>query len=315
MNHQPIIEKLKLDLQLRGYSKGTETDYSERIRLFLEYFRKPAEELGELEIREYLHYLRNNRNLSPSTVNMTNSALRFFFEITLEKSLIYRRIPRLKDPVVLPNILTKDEIQAIFNAAENLKHKCILMTIYASGLRLSEVAALKVSDIDSKNMRIFIQQGKGKKDRYVLLSQSNLEILREYWKEYKPRYWLFEGREKGSRISTRAIQDAFKKNLKKAGIHKKASVHTVRHAFATHLLENGASIFYIRQLLGHATIWTTTRYLHVATTDVLKTVSPLDTLHNKKTDNENKSDSKEVQVNARIAECIQRIRTGLPSKP
>lgn len=302
MDNQQFIEKLKLDLQLRGYSKGTEKDYSEMIRLFLEYYKKPAEELGEPEIREYLHYLRSDRNLSPSTVNTRNSAIRFFFEITLEKSLIYRRIPRLKDPIVLPNILTKDEVEAIFNAAENLKHKCILMTIYGSGLRLSEVASLKISDIDSKNMRIFIEQGKGNKDRYVLLSQFNLEILREYWKEYKPRYWLFEGREKGSRISTRTIQDAFKKNLKKAGIHKKASVHTVRHAFATHLLENGASIFYIRQLLGHSTIWTTTRYLHVATTDVLKTVSPLDTLLNdaksRKEGNKSKSDSREVPTNA-----------------
>ena len=302
MDQHQILEKLKLDLQLRGYSKGTEKDYSEMIRLFLDHFKKPTEELGEREIREYLHYLRNDRNLSPSTVNSRNSAIRFFFEITLEKSLIYRRIPRLKDPIILPNILTKDEVEAIFNATENLKHKCILMTIYGSGLRLSEVAALKISDIDSKNMRIFVEQGKGNKDRYVLLSHSNLEILREYWKEYKPKYWLFEGREKGSRISTRAVQDAFKKNLKKAGIHKKASVHSMRHAFATHLLENGASIFYIRQLLGHSTIWTTTRYLHVATTDVLKTVSPLDTLLNKsksiKDDNESKSDNKEVQTNA-----------------
>jgi integrase/recombinase XerD len=300
--NQHHLEKLKLDLQLRGYSKGTEKDYSEMIRLFLEYFKKPAEELGEQEIREYLHYIRNNRNLSPSTVNTRNSAIRFFFEITLEKSLIYRRIPRLKDPIILPNILTRDEVEAIFNATENLKHKCILMTIYGSGLRLSEVASLKISDIDSKNMRMFVEQGKGNKDRYVLLSQSNLEILREYWKEYKPRYWLFEGREKGSCISTRAIQDAFKKYLKIAGIHKKASVHSMRHAFATHLLENGASIFYIRQLLGHSTIWTTTRYLHVATTDVLKTVSPLDTLlsdkKSKRDGNESKSDNKEVQTNA-----------------
>jgi integrase/recombinase XerD len=302
MDQYQILEKLKIDLQLRGYSNGTVKDYGEMIKLFLAYFKKPAEELGEQEIREYLHYLRNDRNLSPSTVNSRNSAIRFFFEITLEKSLIYRRIPRLKDPIILPNILTKDEVEAIFNATENLKHKCILMTIYASGLRLSEVASLKISDIDSKNMRMFVQQGKGKKDRYVLLAHSNLEILRKYWKEYKPKYWLFEGREKGSRISTRAVQDAFKKNLKKAGIHKKASVHTVRHAFATHLLESGASIFYIRQLLGHSIIWTTTRYLHVATTDVLKTVSPLDTLMNnaktKREDTESTSVRTEVPTNA-----------------
>ena len=150
MNHQQIIQKLKQDLQLRGYSNGTVTDYSEMVDLFLRYFKKPAEELGEQEIREYLYHLRNDRNLSPSTVNGCNSALRFFFEVTLEKSLIYRRIPRLKDPIVLPNILTRDEVEAIFNAAENLKHKCILMTIYASGLRLSEVAALKFPTLTAR---------------------------------------------------------------------------------------------------------------------------------------------------------------------
>jgi len=301
MDQHQIIEKLKLDLQLRGYSKGTEKDYSQRMSLFQEYFKRPASELGEQEIREYLHYLRNDRNLSPSTVNSCNSALRFLFEITLEKSLIYRRIPRLKDPILLPTVLTKDEIEAIFSSANNLKHKCILMTIYGSGLRLSEAASLKISDIDSKNMRIFIEQGKGKKDRYVLLSQVNLEILREYWKQYKPKFWLFEGYEKNSRISTRAIQDAFKKHLKKASINKKASVHTLRHSFATHLLENGTSIFYISKLLGHSTLWTTMRYLHVATTDILKTMSPLDTLLKEKAPkNEGITNlvNKEVLVNA-----------------
>jgi integrase len=117
---------------------------------------------------------------------MCNCALRFLYDVTLEKNLNYKRVPRLKQPYLLPNILTKDQVQAIFNAADNLKHKCILMTIYGSGLRLSEISSLKISDIDSKNMRIFINQGKGKKDRYALLSQSNLEILREYWKQYKP---------------------------------------------------------------------------------------------------------------------------------
>lgn len=175
------------------------------------------------------------------------------------------------------------------------------MTIYGSGLRLSEISSLKISDIDSKNMRIFIDQGKGKKDRYALLSQANLEILHEYWKQYKPKYWLFEGIEKGSHISKRSVQDLFKKYLKKSGVNAPASIHTLRHSFATHLLQDGTNLFYIRDLLGHATIRTTTVYLHVATTDILKTTSPLDTLHKEgvpKTKRGRKPKNKEVQYNA-----------------
>jgi integrase/recombinase XerD len=280
MDQKQIIQKLTYDLQLRGLSKGTEKNYCQRIKLFQDYFKKPASELGEHEIREYLHYLRNDKKLSTSTVNMCNCALRFLYDITLEQNLNYKRIPRLKEPIILPNILTKAEVQSLFDAANNLKHKCILMTIYGSGLRLSEIASLKVSDIDSKNMRIFVEQSKGKKDRYALLSHSNLSMLREYWKQYKPKYWLFEGMEKGSHLTGRGVQDMFKKYLKMASVDKEATVHTLRHSFATHLLESGTSIFYIRELLGHATIRTTTRYLHVATTDVLKTISPLDTFQN-----------------------------------
>lgn len=301
MNQQQIIEKLARDIELRGLSKSTEKEYCQRVKLFQEHFKKPATEIIEQEIREYLHYLRNDRKLSVSAVNMCNCALRFLYDVTLEQNLNYKRVPRLKQPYLLPNILTKDEIQAIFNAADNLKHKCILMTIYGSGLRLSEITSLKISDIDSKNMRIFIEQGKGRKDRYALLSQSNLEILREYWKQYKTKYWLFEGMEKGSHITKRAVQDMFKKYLKKSGISKKASVHTLRHSFATHLLENGTSLFYIRDLLGHATIRTTTVYLHVATTDILKTTSPLDTLEKEvksKRERGRKPKNKEVQPNA-----------------
>jgi integrase/recombinase XerD len=278
MENQQVIEKLILDMQLRGLSKGTQKAYSESVAHFQEYFKKPATELWEQEIREYLFYLRNDKKLSTSAVNMCNCALRFLYEVTLEQNLSYKRIPRLKEPYTLPNIFTKDEIQAILNAADNLKHKGILMTIYGAGLRLSEITTIKVSNIDSKNMRIFIEQGKGKKDRYALLSQLNLDVLREYWKHYKPKHWLFEGMQKGSHISRRGVQGIFKKYLKKSGVQTEASVHTLRHSFATHLLENGTSLFYIRELLGHATIRTTTRYLHVASTDVLKTISPLDTL-------------------------------------
>ncbi len=298
MDKQQIIEKLTRDMQLRGLNRSTIKEYCQRINQFQEYFEKPATELWEPEIRTYLHYLSNERKLSSSTVNMCNCALRFLYDVTLEKNLNYKRVPRLKQPYLLPNTLTKEDIHKIFTATDNLKHKCILMTIYGSGLRLSEIAVLKVSDIDSRNMRIFIEQGKGGKDRYALLSQSNLEVLREYWKQYKPKYWLFEGAENGSHISKRTVQDIFKKYLNKAGIAKDATVHTLRHSFATHLLEGGTNLFYIRDLLGHATIRTTARYLHVATTDILKTISPLETLMKKEVPKKKrgrKPKNKEVQ--------------------
>lgn len=301
MDQQQIIEKLKLDIQLRGLTLETEKDYCTRVKRFQEYFKKPATELGEQEIRQFLYYLRNDRKNSASTVNGCNSALRFLYDVTLEQNLNYKRIPRLKEPIILPNVLPKEEVQAIFNAAYTIKEKCILMTVYGSGLCVSEAAALKISDIDSKNMRILVEQGKGKKDRYALLSQLNLDMLREYWKQYKPKFWLFEGMAKGSHITRRGVQDIFKRCLKRAGINKKVSSHSLRHSFATHLLESGTSLFYIRQLLGHATIWTTTRYLHVANTDILKTISPLDTLQKEVTTKKKrgrKPKNKEVQANA-----------------
>jgi integrase/recombinase XerD len=243
MNQQQIIEKLIHDIELRGLSKATGKQYAQRINLFQEYYKKPATDLGEHEIREYLHYLRNDKMLSTSTVNMANCALRFLYDVTLEQNLNYKRVPRLKQPYVLPNVLAKDQVQAILNAADNLKHKCILMTIYGSGLRLSEIVSLKVSDIDSKNMRIFIDQGKGKKDRYALLSQANLEMLREYWKRYRPQYWLFEGMEKGSHITRRGVQDMFKKYLKKSGVDVKATVHTLRHPYVKYTPKNNLGFF------------------------------------------------------------------------
>jgi len=150
------------------------------------------------------------------------------------------------------------------------------MTIYGSGLRVSEIIGLKVSDIDSKNMRIFIRQGKGKKDRYAILSEKSLQILREYWKAYKPRDWLFEGQVKGTHYSHRSAQDAFYKAIKKAGIKKDVSIHTLRHSFATHMLEANVNLFHIKQLLGHSDITTTMVYLHMANMNTLNIKSPLD---------------------------------------
>jgi len=180
--------------------------------------------------------------------------------------------------MVLPSVLSKDEIKRIFDATPNLKHKTILMTIYSAGLRVSEASNLKVADIDSKNMQIIVRQGKGKKDRYTLLSKSNLEVLRKYFKVYKPKLWLFFGIDPLEKLNNRTLQRIFEESKIRALITKKSSLHTLRHSFATHLLENGTDLCYIQLLLGHACIQSTMVYLHLRRLDVLKVVSPLDIL-------------------------------------
>jgi integrase/recombinase XerD len=273
---ESAIQKLLLDMQLRGMSPGTQQNYSNCVRTFQRYYGKPAAELGADEIRDFLYYLLKDKKLSTGTVNVYNGALKFLYEVTLQRDWSTKNLPRLKHYRKLPAILSQQEVKSIFDATENLKHKCILMTVYSSGLRVSEVAKLKVTDIDSKNMQIFIREGKGKKDRYTLLSQTNLEILREYWKKYRPLDWLFDGHKKGTHLTVRAIQLILKDSKNKAGIKKNISVHTLRHCFATHLLEADTNLYHIKQLMGHSCMQTTTMYLHLMRMDVLKVKSPLD---------------------------------------
>lgn len=270
------IEKMIIDMQLRGMSLGVQKGYSNHVQAFLRFYEKPVAELGENEIREFLIYLVKKKKLSPGTINTYNSALKFFYEITLEKTWNVKNLPRLKEPKTLPAILSQKEVQLLFDATENLKHRCMLMTVYSSGLRVSEVARLKLTDIDSKNMQIFIREGKGKKDRYTLLSQTNLEVLREYWKQYRPLDWLFEGHKKGTHITVRTVQKVLEHAKNKAGIKKPICVHTLRHCFATHLLEADTNLYHIKQLLGHTSLQTTSRYIHLMRMDVLKVKSPLD---------------------------------------
>ena len=176
----------------------------------------------------------------------------------------------------MPVILSKTEVKNILNATTNLKHKAILTTVYSAGLRISEVRNLTIKDIDSKNMQIRVRKAKGKKDRYTLLSQNNLSLLRKYWKEYQPEYWLFPGMPTTKAISARTIQQFFKKYLNKTKITKNATVHTLRHCFATHLLEAGVDIFHIQKLLGHASPKTTARYIHLTRKDIIDVKSPFD---------------------------------------
>lgn len=219
------IQKMVMDMQLRGLAEGSQNEYAKYVLNLQKFCGKPVSEVTENEIKTFLHHLIAKKKLSASTVNAYNAALKFLYEKTLKRGWNSENLPRLKKPKKLPDVLTKDEVQLLFDVTNNLKHKCVLMTVYGSGLRLSEITGLKVSDIDSKNMRIFIRQGKGKKDRYAILSQKSLEILREYWKTYRPKDWLFEGREKGTPLTRRSTQDLFYNAVKKAGIKKDVSLH------------------------------------------------------------------------------------------
>jgi integrase/recombinase XerD len=279
MTKEEVLEKLQFDTILRGFSKNTQEEYYTKVKRFQNYFDKPASELNIEHIQNFLYYLLTEKGLSSGSINTYNSGLRFLFNVTLDIPLNLNKIPCHRKQRKFPDILTRTEITSLFNACENLRDKCILMTMYSAGLRVSEVSKLKVADIDSQKMQLFIRDGKGSKDRFAILSQTNLSILREYWKEYHPKEWLFYSRNNtGTHITSRAMQNIFQKYVAISGITKKVTSHTLRHSFATHLLENGVSIFHIKQLLGHSDISTTCFYLHLVKISELNVVSPLDTL-------------------------------------
>jgi integrase/recombinase XerD len=273
-----LRQRMKMDMELKGYSPRTIKNYIGHVSNFAKFYNKSPELLREKEIREYLHYCIMERKLSEGTVNYINAGLKFFYTKTLNRYWNMDKITRIKEPRRLPSVLSPEEVKSIFDVTENLKHKAILMTVYSAGLRVSEVCNLKITDIDSKNMQILIREGKGKKDRYSLLSKANLEILREYWKKYHPTEYLFSGRYRTDAITPRSVQLVMEKSLKKTKITKDVTVHTLRHSFATHLLDAGTDICYIQRLLGHTRITTTTIYLHLRRMDLLNIKSPLDML-------------------------------------
>jgi site-specific recombinase XerD len=272
-----LREQMQRDLQLRGLSPRTQEVYLQKARDLARHFKKSPDELAEEEIRAYLQYLLIEKKVSDSTYRQVYGALKFLYQTTLKRSVVFEKIPHLKSRRKLPCVLERSEVDALFCATPNLKHKAILMLIYSSGIRLAEAVHLKIADIDSKRMMIKIQQGKGGKDRYTILSSVALEALREYWRKYRPSEWLFTGQKKDQPMSDRSIQQIFKAAKKRAGIVKAASVHTLRHSFATHLLEAGTDIHHIQLLLGHQSIQTTMIYLHLRRKDLAKITSPLDT--------------------------------------
>lgn len=273
-----LQDQMRMDLELKNYSPRTRSCYLTWMRSFALHFHRSPDGMGDPEIREYLHYLIQEKKASQSGISQAYSALKFFYETTLKRDWNGFRIPRAQMGKRLPVVLSSREVQAIFSATRNLKHRAALMTIYSAGLRVSEVVHLKVSDIDSQRMTIRVQQGKGQKDRYTLLSQRTLEVLREYWKEYRPSGWLFPRKPETEPPSVSAVQRVFGKVLLQAGIKKPASVHTLRHSFATHLLEAGTDLYHIQRLLGHTTPKTTAIYLHLSRKNLGGVTSPLDLL-------------------------------------
>jgi len=280
MTNEQTITKMLEDITFRNLSSNTKDKYIMSVKIFMKYYNMPVENLNEEHIRKFLKHLIEERKVTNQTANIYNYALRFMYLVTLEKDLKLKQIPVFKCAKKLPELLTKEELVKLLNSADNLKHRAILMTIYGAGLRISEATNIRIKDIDSENMRILVRDGKGQKDRYTILSKSNLEILREYFKQYRPNHvdgYLFLSKMTSGRLTNAGVQHIFKNCKNKCKIQKSVTVHTLRHLFATHLLENGIDILQIKELLGHAAIKSTVNYLHIANFDSnLK--SPLDIL-------------------------------------
>ena len=259
-----IYEQVERELVISGKSENTQKTYIRYIRQISDYYYKSPSNLTSEEVKNYIYHLIKEKNVSYSYINQAYYAFKFFFEKVTNNKLVMETIPRTKFPRRrLPQVFARSEVKDLINSVSNLKHKCILLTIYSGGLRVSEASTLLITDIDSKRMLIRVDQGKGKKDRYTILSNANLKYLRAYYKAYRPKTWLFNGCTQNRPISTRTIQEVFYKARDKAGIRKNVTVHSLRHSFATHLIESGTDIHHIQKFLGHSSIKTTTIYLHL----------------------------------------------------
>lgn len=279
MTNEQLIKKMKEDMNMRNFSKYTYDSYLGKTRDIIRYYgEKQLEEVTTEELREFLlKYLKDERKLSDRSINYYNSVIRFIYEVTLDKLINKKQLPMRKKKKIVYKVLTKEELSTFFNVCDNFKFKTIFMLVYGSGLRIGEVANLRVEDIDSKNMRIFVREGKGNKERYTILPKQSLEMLREYWRKYrqhKRRGRIFLS-ESGKAITVGVIREHFRKYRKKAKINEKATLHTLRHNFATDLIERGATLIQVKELMGHSNIRSTMEYVHVANVK-LDLESPLD---------------------------------------
>ena len=273
----PLRRRMIEDMTIRNLSRSTQQSYIYAVAKFSRHFNCPPDQLGMEDIRAYqLHLV--DRKYSWSHINQVACALRFFYGITLCQKEAFERIVAGKEPEKLPPILNHEEIVRFLEAVAGLRNRVALTTAYAAGLRIGEVVRLKIGSIDSERMLLHIEGGKGGRDRYAMLSPRLLKILRAYWKRARPSSWLFPGQEPGDHVSLGALQSACRAARQRARIGKRVTAHSLRHSFATHLLESGTDIRIIQVLLGHSHLETTARYAQVATGLIAATPSPFDQL-------------------------------------
>lgn len=280
MTQQQALEKMWADFRLRGFAESTSKNYTRSVRAFFAFCDRPVDELDVTDARRFLLHLIDEKKLAPRTINTYSAAISFFFAVSLNRYINKNQIPTMKLPRTLPDVLTKEETGRLIAVCENLKHKALLLLAYGSGLRVGEIVTLRPRDIGSKEMRVFVKGGKNKRDHYTVLSQTTLDALRDYWRAYRPNSpegWLFPGMRNIGHITRAAIALAFDNCRDKANITKEVSPHSLRHAFATHMLEDGVELLKIKEMLGHYRINSTLIYLHLA--NAAKGVtSPADTM-------------------------------------
>lgn len=278
MTNKKLIEKLQEDMEMRGFSHHTKDSYLRKAKEIVEYFGKPMKQVTTKELREFLmKYLREEKKLEERSVNYYNSVIRFIYDVVLDYPINQKQIPMYKKKRKLPKILREEELNIFFNACDNYIYKTIFMMIYGSGLRISEATNIRIEDIDSKNMRLFVRNGKGERQRYTVLPKASLEMLRKCYKMYKPNHpegYMFLNSD-GNPLKVGRLRENFRRYRRKAGISEEFIVHSLRHSFATKLVEEGVALVQVKELLGHSCIRSTMTYVHVAN-NMQKVDSPLD---------------------------------------
>ncbi|HSN23967.1 MAG TPA: site-specific integrase [Methylomicrobium sp.] len=278
-----LLKSYERDLALKGFSPKTQKTYYRNLVWFLNHTQLDPHDITRETIKDYLYYLIRDKKLSESSLRQARCAIQYFFSQTLAKPVEVANIPALKKSKKLPTVLSVNETAQIISSAHNIKHKTMLMLAYSSGLRVGELVNLKITDIHRNTMRISVRQAKGRKDRYVILSSVCLAQLEKYWKAYRPAEWLFYGYRENQPISIRAVQHAYEDAKKRAGIARGRGIHTLRHSFATHMLESGSGIFQLQKFLGHRHLKTTLVYAHISEENIIAR-SPLDVYADKFTD-------------------------------